>query len=112
MYLTLEEAISLLKSWESEQTVLRIHFSGSKTSREVHGSVRVGASAGLRILTESEEIDIDLSGADFNGDRRSPPNASHGAYLVCEFKNDDRLSLYAPRPKPSPPQTERRRPEG
>ena len=45
---------------------------------------------------------MDLSGADFNGDRRSPPNANHGAYLVCEFRNEDRWSFYAPAATPLP----------
>jgi hypothetical protein len=111
MHLTVEEALSLLKSWESDQTVLRIHFSGSKSSREVQASIRL-VGARVRLLAGAEEVDIDLADAEFNGDRRSPPNASHGAYLICEFKSDDRLSLYAPRIKAIPPEVDRRREGG
>ena len=58
--------------------------------KDINGSV-INFDAG------GEEIEIDLDGAEFNGDRRSPPNSSHGAYLICEYRNGDRFSFYAPR---------------
>jgi len=97
MNLTREEAFSLLNNWKSEQTVLRAHFSRSRITRDVQGSIQVMSATGLKLLVGAEEIEFDLWDASFNGDRRGPPNAPHGAYLICEFKNDDRVSFYAPR---------------
>lgn len=56
--------------------------------REQPVEAKIGALAGtvVSLLSDSETLQIDLHGADFNGDAR-PRSSSHGAYLVCEFHN-------------------------
>jgi hypothetical protein len=54
----------------------------------------------INFEADGEKIAIDLDGAEFNGDRRPPPNPSHGGYLICEYRNGDRFSFYAP-PRPT-----------
>jgi hypothetical protein len=113
MNITLDEAVSLLDTWKTAGTVLRVHLSRAGNSRELQAAIKdikgvivtVSASGG------AEEMEIDLTGAEFNGDRRLAPNSSQGAYLVCEYRNGDRFSFYAPRPvqlKPGGQSTERR----
>jgi hypothetical protein len=93
-----EEAFALLNTWKTEGVAVRAHFSGRRApDQELQSTVTAINGSTVTLATASEEIKVDLSGADFNGDRRSPPNANHGAYLVCEFRNEDRWSFYAPR---------------
>jgi hypothetical protein len=112
MHITIEEAISLLDVWRTQETVLDIHFSCAGNRRELHETV-VGIKGGVVNLSGAEGATrLDLTGAEFNGDRRCPPNSNHGAYLVCEYANGDRWSFYAPRPfdfEPRIPPVERRR---
>jgi hypothetical protein len=97
MHITLDEAVSLLDSWKTTGTVLRVHLFRAGQSREVHATVKGTNGAVLNLDANGEEIVIDLDGAEFNGDRRSAPYSNHGAYLVCEYRNGDRLSFYAQR---------------
>ena len=98
MHIELNEAISLLDSWKATGTVLRVHSFRAGQSRELQAKVNDINEAIINVDADGEAIAIDLDGAEFNGDRRPPPNSSHGAYLICEYRNGDRLSLYAPRP--------------
>jgi hypothetical protein len=98
MHITLNEAVSLLGSWKATGTVLRVHLFRAGHSREVQATVTGINGAVINFDANGEEIAIDLDGAEFNGDRRSPSNSSHGAYLVCEYRNGDRFSFYASRP--------------
>ena len=89
---------------------MRAHFSGRRApDQELQSTVTAISGSTVTLATASEEIKVDLSGADFNGDRRSPPNANHAAYLVCEFRNEDRWSFYAPRSGHTPPRSADRR---
>jgi hypothetical protein len=99
MHINREEAISILEMWRTAGTVLQLSGSCSGTNQKL--TVQV---AGIReeVVTLSGggavTMEISLSTAEFNGDRRgSPPRSSHGAYLVCEYQNGDRYSFYAPR---------------
>jgi hypothetical protein len=93
-----EEALSLLNSWFLEKTTLRACFSKPGATKEVHGLITDIAGTTIKVDTEPEEIEINLDGAEFNGDKRAPASAPHSAYLICEFRNDDRWTFYAPRP--------------
>jgi hypothetical protein len=96
MHITLDEAVSLLDSWKATGTVLRMHLFGTGQSRELQAKVKDIKGALINFNANGEEIAIDLDGAHFNGDRRSSSNSSHGAYLICEYRNGDRFSFYAP----------------
>jgi hypothetical protein len=98
MHIELNEAISLLDSWKATGTVLRMHLFRAGQSRELQAKVKDINDAVINIDAHGEAIAIDLDGAEFNGDRRSPPSSNHGAYLVCEYRSGDRFSFYAPRP--------------
>jgi hypothetical protein len=112
MHITLDEAIPILDSWKASGTMLRVHLFRAGHGREVQGTVTGINAAVIDFHADAEKIAIDLDGAEFNGDRRPPPNSSHGAYLICEYRNGDRFSFYAPRPaqqETSHQSTERRR---
>src|SRR5208283_4028780 len=98
MHITLGEAISLLDSWKATGTVLRVRLFRAGQGRELQAKVKDISSAVVNFDAGGEEIAIDLDGAEFNGDRRAPPNSNHGAYLICEYRNGDRFSFYASRP--------------
>jgi hypothetical protein len=98
MHIELNEAISLLDSWKATGTVLRVHLSRAGQSRELQAKVKDINGALINFDADGEEIAINLNGAEFNGDRRSSPNSSYGAYLTSEYRNGDRFSFYAPRP--------------
>jgi len=85
-------------SWKTTVTTLRIHLFRSGQSRELQAKVKDINGTVISFDTNGEDIATDLDGAEFNGDRRSPPNSSHGAYLICEYRNGDRFSFYAPLP--------------
>jgi hypothetical protein len=98
MHITREEAASLFESWVAEQTVLRVCFSRPGGNRELQARIISISGRMVKIESGSEQIDIDLSGAYFNGDRKASDKSLYGAYLVCESPNDDRWTFYAPRP--------------
>ena len=97
MHIELNEAISLFDSWKAAGTVLRVHLFRAGQSRELPALVKDISGAAINFNANGEEMAIDLDRAEFNGDRRSSPNSSYGAYLTCEYRNGDRFSFYAPR---------------
>jgi hypothetical protein len=97
MHITAEEAVSLLNSWSSEQTVLRVCFSKPGANTEAHGRITGVSGKTVMMDSDSGKMEISLYDAEFNGDSRAPAGSSHGAYLICEFRNDDRWAFYAPR---------------
>lgn len=109
MHITPDEAISILKGWVADKTVLRVCLSRPGASREIHGCISEIKGKTIKIGNASETIEINLYDAEFNGDRRAAANSPYGPYLVCEFRNDDRWAFYAPRKANSEtPSVERR----
>ena len=114
MHITLEEAISLLDNWKLMGTLLRVRCSRPDGLRELKATVKSIKDGVAELSAISEEMKIDLHGAEFNGDRRESARSDYGAYLVCEYPNGDRYSFYAPRTKESedPNQLNERRQQG
>lgn len=109
MNITAEEAIALLKSWASEQIVVRVCFSKPGAKREAHGRITEINGKIVKLESDSGSMEISLYDAEFNGDRRASANSPHGAYLICDFRNDDRWAFYASRQsKAGNPNVERR----
>jgi hypothetical protein len=96
MNISLEEAISLLEGWLKTGTELRLHLATQKGSREVRAVITSVTGTKVGIVADTEILTLDLQGAEFNGDRRSYQQTNQVAYLVCEFRNDDRWSFRAP----------------
>jgi hypothetical protein len=115
MHITIDEAIAILDSWKTGETMLDVHVSSVGHDRRLRAKV-VGISGTVVSLDGNEgETELDLTEASFNGDRRLSPNSSYGAYLVCEYGNGDFWSFYAPRPldiQARIPSSERRRHRG
>jgi len=95
MHISIEEAVRLLQRWQSQVTPLRVHLPGRQTP--VSGTVESLTGTVLRLGSNPESFQLDLQGAEFNGDDRA--GTSQGAYLVCEFRSGDRCSLYAQEPQ-------------
>jgi len=101
MHITLEEAISLLDNWKQTGTLLRVCSSRSGDLWELQATIKSVKDGVAELTAGSDEMKIDLHGAEFNGDRRESARSDYGAYLVCEYRNGDRYSFYAPRTKES-----------
>ena len=100
MHITINEAIAILDSWTTGETLLDVHVSRVGHGQRFQATV-VGISGTVVCLSadgNEGETELDLTGASFNGDRRASPNSIYGAYLVCEHGNGDFWSFYAPRP--------------
>lgn len=98
MHITLDEGISLLENWKSTETVLQIYFSRPGAGRrELQAKIRTLRGSVVELDSSSDPAEVDLTGAELNGDMRTPLHSTHGAYLVCEYRNGDRWSFYAPR---------------
>src|ERR1700691_173598 len=96
MHISLEEAISMFNSWKAAGTVLQASSSVIGPNRQLQATV-IGIRGTVIDISDGEkETEVNLADAEFNGDRRSAPNAKHGAYLVCEYRNGDRWSFYSP----------------
>jgi hypothetical protein len=97
--ISVDEALSLLNFWKAEKTVLRVQVSTGGNTRDLEAKISRADTVGtsLKLEAGSQVIEVDLSRAELGGDRRGPRNSQHGAYLVCEFRNDDRWAFYAPR---------------
>jgi hypothetical protein len=87
MHISLEEALLLLNSWRNQGTRLRIHGSGAELLQDLRGTIRELNGTIVEVCDDKRKLQVDLQGADFNGDVSSP------AYLVCEFRNGGRYSF-------------------
>jgi hypothetical protein len=85
MNITSEEAISLLEEWRTAGTPLRVHLSG----KEFQAAIDAITGTQISLISGREKVQIDVQGADFNGDSRKV-----SGYLVCEFRDGDRCSFY------------------
>lgn len=101
MNITAKEAMSLLESWKNEKTSLKVHSSRSGVQQDSRGVVQDLKRKIVFVSSEAGNLQIDLEGAEFNGDRFVPASSSYGAYLICEFRNGDRCSFHALRSKPA-----------
>jgi hypothetical protein len=112
MHITIDEAIAILDSWKTGETLLDVHVSIAGHGRTFQATV-ISVTGEVVNLSGSEgETEADLAGATFNGDRRASANSHYGAYLVCDYVNGDFWSFYAPRRlgiESSIPSIERRR---
>jgi len=68
-----------------------MHFSRLGDDRQV--TIRGLRGTVVELDAASERLEVDLQGAEFNGDRRAAPRSSYEPYLVCEFPNGDRCSF-------------------
>ena len=80
MHITLEEAISLLDNWKLMGTLLRVRCSRPDGLRELKATVKSIKDGVAELSAISEEMKIDLHGAEFNGDRRESARSDYGAY--------------------------------
>jgi hypothetical protein len=97
MHITIDEAIAILDSWKTGETLFDVHVSIAGHGRKFQATV-ISIRGEVVSLSGSEgETEADLAGATFNGDRRASANSHYGAYLICEYGNGDFWSFYAPR---------------
>ena len=97
MHIDLTEALALLQSWKEAETELQLSsFAGGKARKLATKVLAVNGNT-VVLADPQGHLEVDLSAAEFNGDRRSPANSNQGPYLVCEFRNDDRWAFQAPR---------------
>jgi hypothetical protein len=92
MNISFAEAFSLLEAWRNASIPLQVHFSG----KEFQATIGAITGTVVSLITGLENMQIDIQGAEFNGDAR-PKSSNQSAYLVCEFRNGDRCSFYARR---------------
>jgi hypothetical protein len=88
MHIRLEEALTLVGIWKNQETPLQVHLSRSGVRQDLRGTIGGLQGTFVELLADQAKLQLDLQGADFNGDEASP------AYLVCEFPNGDRYSFY------------------
>jgi len=91
--------MSLLDSWKNEMTPVRVHSSRSGVRQDLQGVIQDLERQTVVISSESGKLQVDLEGAEFNGDKSAPASSNYGAYLICEFRNGDRCSFRALRSK-------------
>jgi hypothetical protein len=101
MHISSEEAMSLLIGWRNEGTPLEVRLSRSGAREEVRGTIRELRETIVEVFSDSGKLQVDLQGAEFNGDKSAPASSNYAAYLVCEFPNGDRSSFYVLRPTKS-----------
>ena len=79
MHLSREEAISILETWKSDATSLRVYFSRSGANREFHASIRTITISAIELDAGSEVLHVDLEGAEFNGDKNAAASSDYRA---------------------------------
>jgi hypothetical protein len=95
MHLNSEEALAIIDEWKYKQTPLQLQLPGAPAGTRTSATIwtRLGTKVTLQSET-NQNIEVDLAGADFNGDGKTIGSAL-GAYLICEF-GDDRVEFYGP----------------
>jgi len=88
MNIRIDEALRLLTNWKNQETSLQVHLSRSGVREDFRGTIRNVEGSVIEFLDQHKKVQVDVQGADFNGDESSP------GYLVCEFANADRYSFY------------------
>ena len=91
MHIQLNEALALLDRWKNEGTRIRMRASGPAISQELLGTIRATDGAVVDIGDELKNLELDLAGADLNGD------PAHAEYLVCEFSDGRRYAFHVAR---------------
>jgi hypothetical protein len=99
MNISAKEAMSLLDSWKDQMTSLKVHSSRSGMREDLQGIIRDRKGTFVVIAADPREFQLDLEGAEFNGDKSLPASSDYVAYLICEFSNGDRCSFHALRSK-------------
>jgi hypothetical protein len=97
VHIDLKEAIDLLQSWKDSGATLQLSYNVGGESRKIPTRVLQVNGSNVVLADADNRLELDISRAEFNGDRRSPVNSNQGPYLVCEFRNDDRWAFHAPR---------------
>jgi hypothetical protein len=85
------KAFRLLEMWRSHGTTLQVNVRRSGIQQDIRSTIRKIRGTVVVVGTDQWDLEVDLQGADFNGDEKS------AAYLVCEFPNGDRSSFYLSR---------------
>ena len=91
--------MSLLDWWKDQMTSLKVHSSRSGVREDLQGVIRDRKGTFVVIAAGSGEFQLDVEGAEFNGDKSAPASSHYGAYLICEFSNGDRCSFHTLRSK-------------
>ena len=99
MNISTEEAMWLLDSWKNRKTSLKVHSSRYGVPQDTEGFIEEIRGASVLISSALGQLQIDLEGAEFNGDKSAPSTSTYMAYLICEFRNGDRCSFHALRAK-------------
>jgi len=85
------KAFRLLEMWRGQGTTLQVNVCSSGIQQDVRSMIWEIRGTVVAVGTDQSDLEVDLQGADFNGDEKS------GAHLVCEFPNGDRSSFYPSR---------------
>ena len=99
MNISTEEAMLLLDSWKNGKTSLKVHSSRYGVPQDIEGFIEEIRQGRVLISSDSRKLQIDLEGAEFNGDNSAPASSNYGSYLICEFRDGDRCSFHALRVK-------------
>jgi hypothetical protein len=91
MHIQLNEALALLDRWRNEGTRIRMRASGPAGSQELLGTIQAVTGSTVGIGDEAKKLEIDLTGADLNGD------PAHAEYLACEFADGRRYAFHVAR---------------
>jgi hypothetical protein len=95
MNISTKEAMSLLDSWKNGKTSLKVHCSRYGVPQDIEGVIEEIRQGRVLVSSDSRKLQIDLEGAEFNGDNSAPASSSYESYLICEFRDGDRCSFHA-----------------
>lgn len=101
MHLSQEEAVSLLSAWKQAGTPLRVFFSRHGSDQMFQATIREVTALAVKLASASETFNIELLGAEFNGDPNASASSEYEAYLVCELRGGERCYFYVLRTKTS-----------
>lgn len=87
----------MLTAWKDAETVLRVLCRGHGSGQELRAVIRAVTPLAVELFSDVESLNIELEGAEFNGDPNAGASSDYDAYLVCEFRSGDRCYFYAPR---------------
>jgi hypothetical protein len=96
MHLSREEGVFILDMWWKTKTSLTVFFSRPGADRLLQATISELTGSAVKLVSDSDELHVELEGAEFNGDQNASASSDYAAYLVCKFRNCGRCYFYVP----------------
>ena len=93
MDISLQDALSRLRTWREENASLELHFAGRGVLRDEWVSIRDIRGTAVELESEGGKLPLNFDGAVFDWDDKAPASSNFDEALHAKFPNGDRCLI-------------------